>query len=136
MADSWLEKAISFLKLGRHKVALHCCERALELNPRDWEVLILKGGIMEKEGDHMEALRCYERATEANPRSATAWYNKGAAYGNFGNYQKALGCFQEAERQKHPGAAQAIKECQEALAREEFLPRMHAVPTKSKQKLK
>jgi len=136
MESSWFEKAMSFMKLGRHKVALHCCERALELNPRDWEILILKGGIMEKEGDYQEALRCYERATEANPRSAHAWYNKGAAYGNFGQYRKALGCFQEAERQGHPGAAAAIKDCQEALSREEFNPRMHAVPTKPKQKSK
>jgi tetratricopeptide (TPR) repeat protein len=136
MENPWYTKAVGFVKLERYKVALHCCDRALEINPRDWEILILKGGIMEKLGEHDEALKCYDRATEANPRSAQAWYNRGAALGNFGQYQKALGCFQEAQRQGHPNAADAVKECQEALSREGFHPRAKQAPAKPKQKFR
>jgi tetratricopeptide (TPR) repeat protein len=124
------------MKLGRYKVALHCCDRALELNPNDWQILLLKGMMMEKLGQYEEALACYTRAVETNPRSPQAWYNKGAVHGNFAQYRKALGCFQEAERQGHPDAAAAIKECQEALAHEEFHPKMRPAPGKPRLKFR
>jgi len=120
MENKWLSKALEFMKLERFKVALHCCERGLQINARDHQLLILKGNIMEKFGEYHKALDCYDAATEANPKSAQAWFNKGAIHGNFGQYRKALGCFQEAHRQGHPNATEAIRQCQDALSREEM----------------
>lgn len=120
MESKWLNKALEFMKLERYKVALHCCDRGLETNPRDYQLLILKGNIMEKFQEYHKALECYEAATDANPKSSHGWFNKGAIYGNFGQYRKALGCFQEAHRQGHPNATEAIRQCQDALSREEM----------------
>jgi tetratricopeptide (TPR) repeat protein len=134
MERIWHSKAVAFMKLERYKVALHCCDRGLEANPKDWEILLLKGIILEKLGQYADAMGCYRRVVDVNPHSGQAWYNLGAAHGNFGEFRKALGCFQEAERQGYPNATAAIKMCQETLSREEFMPRMKTVQGKSKLK--
>ncbi len=111
MESRWYEKAKAFGKLGRHKVAIHCCDRGIEANPRDAKLWCFKGMTLEKLGRHEEGMRCYDRAIDINPFFATAWFNKAAILGNFGRYREALACFEEAHRQGHPRAAQAAEEC-------------------------
>ena len=120
MPSRWYEKGMQFAKLGRHKVALHCCERALEVNENDDSAWLLKGTTLEKLGKREEAIICYDRATDIDPSSTLAWYNKGALLGNLGRYRRALGCFEEAHRQGHPNAAKAIDACHEMLSQEEY----------------
>ena len=117
MVRRWMDKALAFEKLGRHKVANHCLDRAIEVDSHDSEVWCFKGVILEKMGKHEEAIECYEEATNINPFHALAWYNRGAALGNFGRYRQALSCFEEADRQGHPKAATAARACQRELAR-------------------
>ena len=136
MPSRWYEKGIQFAKLGRHKVALHCCDRALEFNPKDDLAWLLKGMTLEKLGQREEAVRCYERATDLNPSLTQAWYNRGALYGNFGHYRKALGCFEEAHRQGHPNAAKAIDSCYEMLSKEELPQRPKVESSKKKSRFK
>lgn len=115
MESRWIEKALAFGRLGRHKVAIHCLDRAIESDERDVEAWFYKGLTLEKLGRHDESIKCYDRALDINPFYAKAWYNKGAVLGNFGNYRKALRCFEEAHRQGHPKAGDAIDACKSEL---------------------
>jgi len=101
--------------MGRLKVAIHCCNRALEANARDADAWFYKGVTLDKLGRHQEGVTCYDRVIDINPFHAKAWFNKAATLGNFGRYREALACFEEANRQGHPRAAQAAEECKEML---------------------
>jgi len=115
MSSRYYAKAVDFVKLGRLNVALHCLDRALDLNPRDAEVWLYKGVLLGKLGKHEEELKCYDKAVEIDPNNPKAWYNRGAVLGNFGRYREALPNFEEAQRKGHPRAAAAIEDCQNEL---------------------
>lgn len=115
MTSRWYEKAVQFGNMGRLKVAIHCCNRAIEGNPRDVDAWFYKAVTLDKLGLHEEVLACYDRVIDINPFHARAWFNKGATLGNLGRYRQALSCFEEAHRQGHPRAAAAAEECRDAL---------------------
>lgn len=114
-ALKWIDKAKEFAKLDRINVALHCINRALEVDPKNIEALFFKANIQSKLGNHMDALECYDRITEIDPLNGRAWFNKGAILGNFGQYREAKNCFDEADRKGHPRAKEASTSCQNEI---------------------
>ncbi len=72
-------KGYSLAMLGKYHEAIACCDKALELNPRDAWVWSNKGVAFGSLGNPQEEIACFERALEIDPRDVAAWFNKGAA---------------------------------------------------------
>ena len=116
MPSRWYEKAVEFGKLGRFNVALHCCNRAIESNPRDDLAWGYKGMTLEKMGRHDEAIDAFDRALELDPYFADAMLCKGGALVKLGRFQEALPVLEEAHRiGNFPIALEGIKACKEML---------------------
>jgi tetratricopeptide (TPR) repeat protein len=65
-------------------------DKAIELDPKDTGVWILKARALETRGRYDESLEAYERAIELDPAEKEAWKGKG-------NVLKSLGRDAEAE---------------------------------------
>ena len=116
MPGRWYEKAVEFGKLGRYNVALHCCNRALEVNQRDELAWGYKGMTLEKLGKHEEAIECFDKAIALDPHFADALLCKGGALVRLGKFREALPCLEEAHRLTGlPLALEGIRVCKEML---------------------
>lgn len=96
--EAWelVNKGASLNRLGKHKEAIACCDRVLEIKPRDAEAWNNKGNALDRLGKHQEAIGCYDRAIEINPGEAAVWYNKGSELVRLGKPQEAIACFDKA----------------------------------------
>jgi len=116
MTNRWYDKAVEFGKLGRYVVALHCCDRAIETNPRDDLSWGYKGMTLEKLGRHEEAVECFDKALEIDPYFADALLCKGGALVKLGKFRDALPCLEEAHRLTGiPLALEGINVCKQML---------------------
>ena len=95
-AWEWSNKGASLHSLGRNEEAIRCCDKALELDPRDFETWTNKGASLRSLGRNEEAIQCYDKALELDPRHTLAWTNKGASLGSLGRYQEEIRCYDEA----------------------------------------
>ena len=78
---------------GELKEAQRYCERALQFDAQDFDLLTLYGNILTKQNNHTEACDSYQRALSASPKKAEAHWNLGKSYKKLKNYHKALECF-------------------------------------------
>ena len=76
----WFEKGLSLGKLGRYDEALECFDRALEIDPRKWDVWINKGDCLLWLNRLDEAIQCYDKALEIKPMAISVWGKKGTAF--------------------------------------------------------
>jgi tetratricopeptide (TPR) repeat protein len=86
--------------------ALECFEVALGLDPGNGEVLVKKGGALEKLGRTDEAIACYDRAIAADGTLTIAHLHKGGLFNRLARYDEALQCYEQALRtqeKKMPG---------------------------------
>jgi tetratricopeptide (TPR) repeat protein len=67
--------------------------RALELEPRDFKVLIVTANTLCALGEAREAVAFYQRALEIEPRSVEAQNNLGNAFQELGECAQAAGCY-------------------------------------------
>jgi tetratricopeptide (TPR) repeat protein/tRNA A-37 threonylcarbamoyl transferase component Bud32 len=95
-AWEWCNKGVSLKNLGRHEEAIHCYDRALEIDPRYRTAWCNKGSALDDLGRHEEAIHCYDRALEIDPRYRTAWCNKGNALDDLGRHEEAIHCYDRA----------------------------------------
>ncbi len=95
-AWEWSNKGISLYALGRNEEALHCFDRALEIDPRFAQAWSNKGISLAALGRNEEAPHCFDRALEIDPRFAQAWSNKGISLAALGCNEEALHCFDRA----------------------------------------
>jgi serine/threonine protein kinase len=97
-AWEWYNKGFALANLGKYNEAIFCCDKALQINPRNAEAWNNKGFALDDLGKHNEAISCYDEALRIDPRNATVWYNKGNALRGLGKSQKAITCYDEALR--------------------------------------
>ncbi len=57
-AQDWCDKGDAPTKSGRHEEALHCFDKALELDPRHAKAWTLKGATLGMLNRHEEAIQC------------------------------------------------------------------------------
>ena len=95
-AWEWNNKAASLRNLGRPEEAILCCDKALEVDPRQAATWNNKGASLHSLGRHEEADHCFDKALELDPRFIGAWANKGASLHSFGRYEEAVPCFDKA----------------------------------------
>jgi Tfp pilus assembly protein PilF len=67
-----------FLAAGHSNQARAWVARALELDPRLSEALVVEGDLALAAGDAVAARQSYQRATEARPNNQQAWQKLGA----------------------------------------------------------
>ena len=94
--DAWNNKGTLFTELGRHKEAIKCFDKAIELFPKQHkkaEVWIDKGVALGGLGRHNDAMACFDKAIELDSENAKAWMNKGVAHDKLGEHEEALKCF-------------------------------------------
>ena len=74
----------------RHHEAIECFDKALEIKPRDADVLIMKGDAFFMSAKYAESIRCFEDVIDVNPDNAVALNSKGFVLHTFGLHQDAL----------------------------------------------
>ena len=95
---SLLAEGQSLVVANEPKKALECFDEALELQPKHAEVLVKKGGALEKLGRLDEAVACYDRAIAANEGMTIAYLHKGGLFNRMARYDEALQCYEQALR--------------------------------------
>ncbi|OAV75338.1 lipoprotein NlpI [Bacteroidales bacterium Barb7] len=71
-------------------------DKAIELNPEDYKILIRKGNYLYHLEKYDEAVECYDEAIKLNSGNGTAWNNKGKALYYLEKYDEAIKCCNEA----------------------------------------
>ena len=108
------------LELGRAAAAAHHFERALQLDPRNAEVLDYLALVRFRQERYETALDLYRRLVEVSPDNAQAHANMGAALYYLGRLDEAARSFEQALALA-PGLATArsgLEGIQKSLARE------------------
>lgn len=77
-------------KKGQYDKAIVEYNRALELNPQNFEAYVNRGNAYEAKGAHEDAIADYNRAIEINPNYGGAYMNKGVVYARMGQYDQAI----------------------------------------------
>jgi len=92
----WVNKAGSLNTLGRYEEGMRCCDKALELDPRNAMAWNSKGSSLDNLGRFDEAILCFDKALEIDPHYAAPCNNKGSLLGRLGRYEESIRCFDRA----------------------------------------
>jgi tetratricopeptide (TPR) repeat protein len=95
IAANWNNKATALCGLGRYEEANECCDKALEIDPKDIVAWNNKGVTLARLGRYEEANECCDKALEIDPKDIVAWNNKGNALIRLGRYEEAIECYDE-----------------------------------------
>ena len=95
LQTDWALRGLSLDEIGKHSEAIESFDKAIEAEPRNYEVWIAKGISLEKSGAHQEALSCYNHALEIEPKSKGAWQIRGILLHEQGKFQEALKSFEK-----------------------------------------
>ena len=93
-ASYWNTKGIILDRMGKHKDALDCFEKAKAIDPQDADVITNIGISFDKLGKPEEALKFYDMALQKHEDTKTL-YNKGISLSKIGNYSGAVNCFKK-----------------------------------------
>ena len=93
-ASYWNSKGIILDRMGKHKDALECFEKARSIDPKDIDVITNIGISFDKLGKPEEALKFYDLVLQKHEDTKTL-YNKGISLSKIGNYSEAVNCFKK-----------------------------------------
>ena len=93
-ASYWNTKGIILDRMGKHKDALVCFEKARTIDPQDVDVITNIGISFDKLGKPEEALNFYDMALQKHEDNKTL-YNKGISLSKIRNYSEAVNCFKK-----------------------------------------
>jgi len=92
----WNNKGGALDNLGRHREAIECYDKALDINPGYADAWYNKGLALYDLGRRGEAIECFDKALGINPRHVAAWSSKGVAFDELGKYREVIECCDEA----------------------------------------
>lgn len=92
----WNNKGGSLNTLGRHEDAMHCFDKAIELNPLGAVTWYNKGHSLYELKKYIEAMRCFDESLKINPRYNAAWNAFGQCLYELGRYEEAIHCYEKA----------------------------------------
>lgn len=97
-AEPWHNKSITLLNLRRYRESLSACERALELDPKSFESLRLKGVLLPLIGEIKESIPVLDNAIKTEPGQGDAWTltAKAASLNSLERYEEALSACEKA----------------------------------------
>ena len=93
---AWHLLSVIAAHLGQHERSAEMATRALELDPRQVEVLCNRGAALRALCRFGEALADYSRALELAPRSADALNGRGVALAALNRHAEAIDCYDRA----------------------------------------
>ncbi|MFQ5978414.1 MAG: tetratricopeptide repeat protein [Candidatus Heimdallarchaeota archaeon] len=96
--EAWNRLAIANMLANQRKLAIECWKRALELKPKEPDVLNNLGTAFLEDGVVHEALALYRKAVAIAPEYIKAWQNLGEALLGQEKYEEAIEAFQEGLR--------------------------------------
>ncbi|HBI82988.1 MAG TPA: hypothetical protein DDY24_04605, partial [Alcaligenaceae bacterium] len=94
--DLWVALGFARHKLGKHKEALQCNERALKLNPQHPDALMNNSSITFDLQDFVPAVMWAEKAISVTPNRAEAHYSLAKALAELAYFERALESYNQA----------------------------------------
>jgi tetratricopeptide (TPR) repeat protein len=76
-ANAWLKKGFAAAEKGSHEEALHCYDKALDIDPTLLEAGYRRGLSFYYMGDYRTAMACFDRVLKVESSHAEAWLMKG-----------------------------------------------------------
>ena len=95
-AFMWRYKWEALCDLGRYEEAIACCDKALEIDPKNADAWINKGVALDHLERYEKTIWCWDKALEIDPMNALAWYNKSYVLDHLGRYEEAIECCDKA----------------------------------------
>jgi tetratricopeptide (TPR) repeat protein len=92
----WFMKGYNLYHQEKFSESLDAYNRALELDPKDFEAWNNKGIDLGILGKYDEALKSFENAVALNESYAEAWYNLGVVYDIKGDFPTAVQAYKKA----------------------------------------
>ena len=99
LAFSWRWRALSYLKIGNHDLAIDDANEAIRLASNSSSLRNLKANALKargKPGDKEKAVEIYTEALQIDPDDPIYLANRGRTYRELGNYQPAIADFSKA----------------------------------------
>jgi tetratricopeptide (TPR) repeat protein len=93
---------------ARYKQAIECYEKAVSLDPQDFEACISLGDIYSIIGKYQSAIESYKKALSVNPDIMRLYFTLGDLYGSLENFDMAVSYYQQAIA-RNPSLAEAYK---------------------------
>jgi serine/threonine protein kinase/regulator of sirC expression with transglutaminase-like and TPR domain len=93
---SYINRGLARLKLGDINGAIVDYNRAIEINPRDFEALYSRANLQIISGDDKAALVDFSKAIEVNPRYHQAYNNRGVVRCDLGDKKGAIDDYNKA----------------------------------------
>jgi len=94
-AQKWIQKGMGLLHQWRDEEAIHCFDRALEIDQSLVLAWLNKGLAHHDLGRSEEAVSCYGRALGMEPQNATALYNRARAQEQLGLTRDAVQSYRQ-----------------------------------------
>lgn len=92
----WFQQGLSLYNMDKYEESLNAYDKALELNPNDFEAWNNKGIDLGLLGRYDEALTAFNNAVALNDSYAEAWYNMGVIYDFKGSVYTAAQAYKKA----------------------------------------
>jgi tetratricopeptide (TPR) repeat protein len=92
----WFMKGYNLYNQEKFNESLQAYDKALELDPLDFEAWNNRGTDLGLLGNYDEALKSFENAVSLNDSYAEAWYNMGVIYDIKGYYATAVQAYKRA----------------------------------------
>jgi len=88
--QAFQNRAIAYEFLGEYEKALSDYNRAIEINPLNFDFYVNRGVIKGKTGNFEEAIADFNYVITNEPENSSAYSNRGLANDNIGNLEQAL----------------------------------------------
>lgn len=88
-----LERAFGFHQLKKFEDAQRLYEQILKIQPNNFSVLMMYGGLMAETGDVEKVITLLKKALKIYPNDLSANFNIAVAYESLGQFGKAIECY-------------------------------------------
>jgi tetratricopeptide (TPR) repeat protein len=94
--DDWIDKGNTLEEIGKHKEAIECFDKAIEIDEKKLHAWFSKGIVLQTLRKHKEAIECFDKTIErcdnaididGNNVKAEAWISKAASLGEIHGIQ-------------------------------------------------
>ncbi len=97
-ANVYYNLGLDLQNRGQLNEAISCYQKAVELNPNDFEAYNNLGLAMQCKGEINKAINFYKKALSLNPNLDKTYYNLGIALQEKGQFEEAITYYQKALR--------------------------------------
>ncbi len=96
LASEWLKRGIEYFEKGNYNAALDGFEKALALNPQNFDAWYERGVSLDQLNRYEDAIASYDKALDIEPDDHYAWYCRGNALRDLDRYEEAIASYEQA----------------------------------------